>query len=153
MATGRETRAAIDTETVKGLLLINGGGAVALLAFLSSIIDKPHLDELAKAVMVSAFVFQLGLVTAVIHNRLRRLCSYQYSLKETSRKKCSLFGRELNRPCICHWSTWMLWLSIGSFIAAGSIVLAVGLHVVNRHPAPVASPEAGTSSQIPLSAT
>lgn len=42
MAPGLEIRAQIDSENVKGLLLINGGGAVALIAFLPAVIGKPE---------------------------------------------------------------------------------------------------------------
>ena len=105
MADGRETRAAIDSETVRGLLLINGGGAVALLAFLSSIIGKPEFSVLSQAVIWASFLFQVGLVAAVVHNRFRRLCSLEYAKKQENRKQCTLFGRVLREPCICHWST------------------------------------------------
>lgn len=132
MATGGETRAAIDTEAARGLLLVNGGGAVALLAFLSSIIDKPHLHTLVSAVMVAVFFLQVGLVAVVIHNRLRRLCSAQYALQKTRRGKCKLFGRELERPCLCHWSAWMFALSVFAFVSGGLIVLVVGLQTVTE---------------------
>lgn len=61
MADGRETRAGIDSETVRGLLLINGGGAVALLAFLPGILQKPEFESLARASIWGVFIFQLGL--------------------------------------------------------------------------------------------
>ena len=132
MADGRETRAAIDSETVRGLLLINGGGAVALLAFLSSIIGKPEFSVLSQAVIWATFLFQVGLVAAVVHNRFRRLCSLEYAKKQENRKQCTLFGRVLREPCICHWSTGAMWASILSFVAAGVVVLIAGLCVVRQ---------------------
>ncbi|QDX80709.1 hypothetical protein B9N43_05285 [Denitratisoma sp. DHT3] len=130
MADGVELRAEMDTETVRGLLLINGGGAVALLAFLVGIIQKPELAVLARAIIWSVFTFQLGLVAAVIHNRLRRLCSLEYAKKIENRKKCSLFGHVLKEPCICHWSIGFMWASIGAFLIGGLLVLGAGLCVL-----------------------
>lgn len=130
MADGLEIRAGIDSETVRGLLLINGGGAVALLAFLAGIIEKPHLEFLARSIIWGVFTFQLGLAAAVIHNRFRRLCSLEYAKKPENRKKCTLFGHELRQPCICHWSIGFMWASIGAFIAGGLLVLVAGLCVL-----------------------
>ncbi|TLM64575.1 MAG: hypothetical protein FDZ69_11610 [Deltaproteobacteria bacterium] len=130
MADGREIRAVIDTETVRGLLLINGGGAVALLAFLPWVLQKPELTGLARAIIWSVFTFQAGLVFAVVHNRFRRLCSMEYARKPENRKKCTLFGRELKEPCVCHWSTGFMWASIVAFLLAGIIVLVAGLSIV-----------------------
>lgn len=130
MADGAELRTGIDTETVRGLLLINGGGAVALLAFLAGIIQKPELAVLARAIIWAVFTFQLGLVAAVMHNRLRRKCSLEYAKKPENRTKCSLFGRELKEPCICHWSIGFMWASIGAFLVGGLLVLLAGLCVL-----------------------
>lgn len=128
MADGRETRATIDSETVKGLLLINGGGAVALLAFLPGVLQKSELASLARAIIYSVFTFQLGLVCAVIHNRFRRLCSMEYAKEDL--ELCSFFGIKLKRPCICQWSIGFMWASIVLFLMAGVIVLVAGLGVV-----------------------
>lgn len=130
MADGVELRAEMDAETVRGLLLINGGGAVALLAFLAGIIEKPDLALLARATIWSVFIFQLGLVAAVIHNRFRRLCSLEYAKKPENRTKCSLFGHVLKEPCICRWSIGFMWASIGAFLIGGLLVLAAGLCVL-----------------------
>ncbi len=130
MAEGHEIRAEIDTETVRGLLLINGGGAIALLAFLSGVIEKPQLEVLTRAIVWAVFIFQLGLAAAVIHNRFRRLCSLEYAKKAENRQACSLFGRKLTEPCICHWSIWFMWVSIGAFIVGGLVVLGAALCVI-----------------------
>ena len=58
MADGQEIRAGVDTETVRGLLLINGGGAIALLAFLPGVLLKPELESLARAIIWAVFTFQ-----------------------------------------------------------------------------------------------
>jgi len=135
MADGRETRAGIDTETVRGLLLINGGGAVALLAFLPGVLQKPEFESLARAIIWAVFTFQIGLASAVVHNRLRRKCSLEYAKKE--RAPCSVFGRPLQEPCVCHWSTGLMWLSIVAFLVAGIIVMGASLTVVGIRPAKV----------------
>lgn len=133
MADGRETRAAIDTETVKGLLLINGGGAVALLAFLPGVLQKPEYESLSRAIIFAVFTFQIGLAAAVIHNRLRRKCSLEYAKKDVV--PCHVFGRTLREPCICHWSIGFMWLSIIAFLGAGLIVMYSALTVVGIKPA------------------
>lgn len=129
MADGQEIRAGVDTETVRGLLLINGGGAVALLAFLPGVLQKPELESLARAIIWAVFTFQIGLAFAVIHNRMRRKCSLEYAKKE--RVPCSILGHVLREPCVCHWSIGFMWSSIFAFIAAGIIVLVAGLGVVS----------------------
>ena len=131
MAEGRETRAGIDSETVRGLFLINGGGAVALLAFLTGIIEKPELEVLTKAVIWSVFSFQIGLVCAVIHNRLRRICSLEFAKKPASRKRCSLLGSKSSQPCACVWSTYFMWASVLAFLTGGALVLTAGLQVLS----------------------
>lgn len=128
MADGQEIRAGVDTETVRGLLLINGGGAIALLTFLPGVLQKPELESLARAIIWAVFTFQLGLAFAVIHNRMRRKCSLEYAKKE--RVQCSIFGIVLREPCVCHWSIGFMWSSIMAFLAAGIIVLVAGLAVV-----------------------
>lgn len=130
MAEGRETRATIDSETVRGLLLINGGGAIALLAFLSGVIQEPRFAVLSLAIILAVFVFQLGLLFAVVHNRLRRLCSLEYAKMSANRKKCTFLGKQLKEPCVCHWSTGFMWASIVAFVFAGLLVLGAGLYVI-----------------------
>jgi hypothetical protein len=133
VADGRETRAGIDSETVRGLLLINGGGAVALLAFLPGVLQKPEYESLARAIIWAVFTFQVGLACAVIHNRMRRICSLEYAKKD--RVPCSFLGVILREPCVCHWSIGFMWSSIIAFLAAGIIVLIAGLAVVGVMPA------------------
>ena len=98
---GKEIRAQIDTETVKGLLLINGGGVVALLAFLPSILGKPGYEPLARAILWGLVLFQGGLVATLIHNHLRRRCSLAYDCSES---KVKFLGKGLAEPWVCHFS-------------------------------------------------
>lgn len=134
MAIGIEIRAQIDTENVKGLLLINGGGAVALLAFLPAVLGKPEYIALAKAILWALLLFQLGLLSAVIHNRLRRICSLVYeqagACSPAHPEPCVIFGRKLREPCVCMRSIAFMWLSVLLFFTAGMVVFAGGMLVV-----------------------
>ena len=150
MSDGVARRSGIDSDTVRGLLLINGGGAVALLAFLSSIMKDPDLSSLARAIVWAIFLFQIGLVCTVIHNRLRRSCSLEYAKKPKNRKKCRFLGRDLREPCICHLSIAFVRLSIASFLAAGIFVLVAALDVIGRAPtAETASPVEQSTTTLP----
>lgn len=135
MASGPELRAQIDSEGVRGLLLINGGGCVALLAFLPTVLGKPEYTLLAKYILWALASFQVGLLSAVIHNRHRRVCSliYDNSRKSPQPKEaepCRLFGRTLREPCACMRSIAFMWLSVLAFLFAGVMVLVGGLAVV-----------------------
>lgn len=134
MALGVEQRAQIDTETMKGLLLINGGGAVALLAFLQAIFGKPGLEPLVMAVLWALAAFQLGLVAAVVHNRLRRKCSLVYEQHEFQPPRCTLLPAWVRpgEPCVCFISTSFMWLSIVVFVVGGFLVFYGGLRVANH---------------------
>lgn len=128
MASGIEIRANIDSENVKGLLLINGGGAVALLAFLPSILGQPEYYALVRSVICGLLCFQFGLVCAVIHNHLRRRCSLAWDSK---RSKCRFRGKELLEPCICYWSHIFMVLSVVGFVVAGFLVFLGALEATN----------------------
>jgi len=127
MSEGVKLRAKIDAETVKGLLQINGGGAVALLVFLPTILAKPAFSPLAAAVLYALFSLQSGLVFALVHNVLRRKCSLTYEQAwsreaQPSRCRFSIPWLDLDGPCICNLSRIFMYLSIAAFIFAGSIL-------------------------------
>jgi hypothetical protein len=133
MTRGVERRATIDTETVKGLLLINGGGAVALLAFLPTVLRESGYETLTRSVLGGLLLFQLGLVSAIIHNRLRRKCSLLYEnawAQGRQPDRCVFLGRTLAEPCICMRSITCMWLSIASFLGAGALVVFGALCVL-----------------------
>ena len=132
MTKGLEIRAQIDTENVKGLLLINGGAAVALLAFLPGILDKPGYEPLARAILCGLLIFQTGLVFAVIHNRLRRLCSLRYEQYNYQPPPCEVFWIKLREPCICRASILFMWLSVAAFAGGGVIVFLGGLNSLDQ---------------------
>jgi len=137
MTKGLEIRAAIDSENVKGLLLINGGGAVALLAFLPAILGKPSFESLLRAVIWALLIFLMGLITAVIHNRLRRVCSLHYEQHGYSPPACSHIPRwlkfeQLRQPCVCLRSMFFMWLSVTAF-ASGGLTAGLGALQVVGH--------------------
>jgi hypothetical protein len=132
MTTGLEIRAQIDTENVKGLLLINGGAAIALLAFFPSVLDKPGYESLARAILWSLLIFQAGLFFAVVHNRLRRICSLRYEQHNYQPPPCEIFGIKLGEPCVCRASIICMWLSVAAFIWGGFAVFQGGLESLDQ---------------------
>jgi hypothetical protein len=74
---GVELRAQMDIETVKGLLLLHGGGALASLTFLSTILNakEGRYVPLAPHILVAVLIFTAGLVCVIKHNVHRRECS------------------------------------------------------------------------------
>lgn len=137
MVDGVERRSQIDTETVKALLLINGGGAIALLSLLPSILDKDGYERLAFTILIGVLILMFGLVCAVVHNRLRRKCSLHYDQHAMRPPKGRLFGFALWEPAVCCLSTAFMWISIAAFFLAGSYVAIGGivtLETVQRQP-------------------
>jgi hypothetical protein len=135
-APGVELRAQIDAETVKALLYMHGGASIALLAFLPSVFEKPVLQPLSTAVLWALFVYQVGLVCTVIHNRLRRKCSLEYEAAGYKPKPCDRTWLKWlsasDGPCVCCWNILVLWLSIGLFVAASLMIVMSGLSVASR---------------------
>jgi hypothetical protein len=127
MTKGLEIRAQIDAENVKGLLLVNGGAAVALLAFLPNALDNPGYESLAHAILWSLLIFQAGLIFAVVHNRLRRLCSLIYEQHNYQPPPCEILGINLHEPCVCRASIICMWLSVAAFVGGGVVVFEGGL--------------------------
>jgi len=127
---GVKIRAQIDAEIVKGLLLANGGGAVALLAFLPKVLGSPLLSLLALPVIVALFTFHLGIVAAIVHTHFRRKCSLVYEQYKFAPPAGTLFGRTLSQPGICVASLCCMWASVGAFLAGGCLVFIGALRVV-----------------------
>lgn len=106
MASRLEIRAQIDTEVARGLALVNSGGAVALLALIPQLLDRPEYHVLAKATFNSFGLLQIGLVLAVLHNRFRRICDLLYDQVEAYSpsqhpEPCTILGlacRECSLP-------------------------------------------------------
>jgi hypothetical protein len=137
MATGLEIRAQIDTEVARGLALLNGGAAVALLALIPPLLDRlPEYSALSRATFFSLFALQVGLVLAVLHNRFRRSCSLRYEQAGATSPAghpdpCTIFGWHVgSTPCPCIWVKVSLWGSLALFIGAGLNVCWHGLQVI-----------------------
>ncbi len=144
MSTGLEIQAQIDAENVKGLLLINGGAAVALLAALPHVVDKPGFESLTRSILWSLLVFQIGLVLSVVHNRLRRICSLEYERHNYRPPPCERFGLRLREPCVCHASILCMWLALIAFVGGGVTVFWGGLKSLDERAAIVRATKAAT---------
>ena len=127
MSNGVDRRAQIDIETVKGLLLVNGGGAVALLSVFSALVGREGLEPLLSAVLWAVFGMRLGSVCAIFHNHYRRKCSLHYELHKMSPPRGSFLGVPLSEPGVCFVGTLFLWASVISFMSAGGYVAYTGL--------------------------
>lgn len=130
MTNGIERRERIDTEHFKALLLINGGGAVALLAIVPSLLDKTGYATLTRAILGGVLIMMIGLVLAVIHNRCRRLCSLVYDQHNLNPPAGTLLGFQLSKPTVCAISEWCMWGSLAAFVVAGVYVASVGVCTV-----------------------
>jgi hypothetical protein len=127
MASQLEIRAQIDTETVKALLVANGGGAIALLSILSSILDKEGYESLALAILSGVLILICGLAFAIIHNHLRRRCSLKYESHNMHPPKGKLLGIKLPQPTVCFFSLLFMWSSILAFVISAILVAVVGI--------------------------
>ena len=123
MASGREIRANIDVENFKGLLLVNSGGSIALLAFLPFALKEPGYEMLAWHILWGLVCYQIGLVCALVHNRLTRKCSLIYDQHNM---------RPPGVPWECRTSIWFMWFSIIAFIAAGVFVFRGGKETLEQ---------------------
>lgn len=132
MPNGVDRRAQIDTETVKALLLMNGAGAGALLTFLPTSLSKPEYLPLAKAIFIGLMIFGVGLVFAVIHNRLRRKCSLIYDQHAMRPPSGTIFGIDLGEPRVCFISIVFMFLSLVAFVVAGGYVAVSGLQTISQ---------------------
>lgn len=126
---GVELRAKMDSETTRGLQLINGGMAAGLIALLPAILREPGLRVLAGTMMWAVFFGGLGLIASVVHSRLRRKCSHQYSKKKKNREpQCtSPWIMKLQtiegEPCICTVSIMFMWASLACFLIGTGFIL------------------------------
>jgi hypothetical protein len=77
-----DARAEITNQGVRWLLTINGGGAIALLAFLQAIWEKNQL--LAKYVVAGIAIFSIGVLLAAFINFLRYHTSFNFQAGNTT---------------------------------------------------------------------
>ena len=125
--TGIARRAEIDALTVKALLTLNGGGVVALLAFVPAIMDAPMYQGLLKTAFVGIVCFAFGLASAVTHNICLRKCSLHYERHNMSPPKGRVLGVPLREPGICAASTFFKWASLAIFIGGSLLVSVTGI--------------------------
>lgn len=116
-----QQRHEIDNTTVRSLLVINGGGAVALLTFLGNIFDKNEADDLYFYIISGMALFCIGLLTASIHNTLRRTCNAYHAKRSIPRNAKSPGDTEA-----CKWSWRLQYLSMICFALACAIVIFGG---------------------------
>jgi len=97
---GVKIRAQIDAESVRNVMLVNGGGSVALIALLPNVLYTP----LVLAVLLALSSWLLGLTLAVIHSVLRRKCSLAYEhYKMSPPTGGPVLGIKPKQPWVCWW--------------------------------------------------
>lgn len=110
----KELRKEMDDQFVRGLFLINGGGVVALLAFIQAILRKPGAAGPIHWTLAGIGFMLMGLVLAAIAPMLRRHVSLLYetgNAKRWRREKVS----------------WGVQLGSVFFFVIGAIVVVCGL--------------------------
>jgi hypothetical protein len=120
---GVKIRAQIDTESVRNVMLVNGGGSVALLALLPAILGTP----LVFAVLLTLAVWLFGLTLAVTHSVLRRKCSLvhdHYDMKPPAGNP--RLWIKPRQPWVCWWAWQCLYASIVAFLIGGTVVVSFG---------------------------
>jgi hypothetical protein len=144
---GVKIRAQIDAESVRNVMLVNGGGAVALLAFLPAILGTP----LVFGVLLTLAIWLVGLTLAVIHSVLRRKCSLlyeQHNMRPPAGTRT--FCIRPNEPWICWWSWQCLYASILAFLVGGAAMVSIGfanVDVLSAPPEP--AKKMSTESRVP----
>ena len=124
---GIDRRVEIDALTFKALLTLNGGGVVALLAFVPAIMNEPMYQYLLKAAFVGISVFVFGLALAVTHNICRRKCELHHEKHGGAPPKARLLGLLLWEPGICAVSTVCKWASLALFMSGALWVSITGI--------------------------
>jgi len=127
MSNGIDRRAQMDIETFKAVLLINGGGAVALLSVFSALVGKEGFEGLLRSILVAVFAMMAGLVCAIFYNYFRRKCSLHYELHKMAPPRGTFLGVPLPEPSVCFVGTLFLCASVTCFMSAGSYVAYTGL--------------------------
>lgn len=78
-----EQRNEAARELVRALLIINGGGAAALLAFLQAI--WPHEKGFARPIIVALVILAVGAVSAAAFHLFRHQASWHHQHGDTNR--------------------------------------------------------------------
>lgn len=127
MSEAAKIRAEIDNNTVKGLFAANSGGAIALLSLLPIVLGKEQYGNFSNYVVVGLVAMQIGIVLAVIHNHMRRVCSADFSSKAPKLKALQDKGKFwkllIPETCLpCFYSHWARRFSLACFLLAGFVV-------------------------------
>ena len=117
------SRAVLLTEGYKGLLIINGGGAAALLAFIAQIVSKS--TELAQLSFIGVALMALGLGFASLIPFFR----YHHSKIAEKLEKSSHSGSKKT----IYWClyTSCQYLSVAFFVGALLYIVINGLPVLD----------------------
>lgn len=122
MSDGVKIRAQIDAESVRNVLLLNGGGSVAVIALLPTVLGTP----LVFAVLVTLSFWLAGLTFAAVHSVLRRKCSLVFERHEMRPPHgAKRFGINPKRPWVCWWSRNCLISSIVLFVFGGVAMVSI----------------------------
>jgi hypothetical protein len=126
---GVKIRAQIDTESVRNVMLVNGGGSVALIALLPNVLYTP----LVLAVLLTLAIWLIGLTLAVVHSVLRRKCSSVYEKdKMFPPSGETVLGINPKQPWVCWWCWRTLYVSIAAFLIGGVLIVAMGLANIDQ---------------------
>lgn len=117
---GIELRAGIDTETVRGLQLINGGMAAGLVTMLPTIVRDPGYESLGRSMLFAIACAAAGLISATVHNHFRRQCSHAH---DSGKGKDNPYTCKLLVMCqssagetrVCTRSNMAMWISMMMF--------------------------------------
>lgn len=110
-------------QAVKGLLILNGGGTVALLAFFKDLWNTPSGQSgLARTIPVSMTLLVIGAALAGAVHVVRYVTSFRYQ------------QRDRTAPTLRLTYIYLAICSLGAFIVA-MIVMTVGMWLVLQ-PAP-----------------
>ena len=134
MASGLEIRAEIDAQIAKVLILIHGGGSIALLTFLQFVLaEKSEYDALAYGILWGLVCYQIGIIFAIIYSWLTRKCSLVYEQNKMTPPPCGNFlGIAFKKPCVCHIRIGFMYLSLMAFVLAGFFVFRGGRETLEQ---------------------
>lgn len=126
---GVKIRAEIDRDAVRNVMLVSGGGCIALLALLPSVMGT----TLVVGMMGAFACWVLSLSLAVVHNVLRRHCSLVHDAHNykppVGKPK---FGITPKQPWVCWWSWKLLYTSIAFFLIGGAIIVGYGFASIDE---------------------
>jgi hypothetical protein len=116
-------RLEIVNQFFRGMLLLNGGACVALLAFVQAIWEKRPPGFLHVVVYGMAF-FLAGLVCSAVSQYARYLVSLHRHFRRD--RKAERWRRAFE---------WLVWLSVAGFVI-GAIVILIALYSAPPPPTP-----------------